>query len=601
MTNLVAHQLTHLTTFHVHNTVTIRGYKPCRQFMPLRLNTCSSIGISRKASPGALPYCISANTRVRSTSTSDASTPHHSFEWPYSPPPIKKDTRVVPNSLRKTIDAHRKVNEHFLRKIARKHPGSPENSTSDLVTLQTVKVQTDLDHQPDTVGSDGAPSMVRRIATIGVGRRDEHGRQIVREYKGAVFRKGARWGWIGEQPPKETAPYLKMLTEQEKRAVHLTAQERVALEIEAFVRYMTSTPEEQAVTAALFTELKGVIEAVLSKSTAQLIGSRSSGLAMPLSDIDINVSEIGQSPGSSLPLTAKSRNEIKRNSEQTLLKIRHGLAAQAPDFTVTEHILKARIPLLNGFHVPTGIKFQIQSGPENLQNDYILSILPEFPSTRPLFFVLKHALDMRDLSDGSTGGTGSYTLLIMILASLKFNQYKRPRLERSCSVDLIDFLDFWSNHDCRHTAVTIEPFLDFVPKWHPENLEGLPSNPNHQKASFLAKFPSATETDFSDRRWVSRANARAPWLLCLQEPLEPRNDVGSHVILIKHVQTLFSSMSKQLQASMFAYELLSPQFRLTYPGNQNRGVMGYMLNGDYSEFESEREAVKRFGSNRTHS
>jgi non-canonical poly(A) RNA polymerase PAPD5/7 len=82
----------------------------------------------------------------------------------------------------------------------------------------------------------------------------------------------------------------------------------------------------------------------------------------------------------------------------------------------------------------------------------------EFPYLPQLYSVLKAQLDVRGLSDVFRGGIGSYSLFMMIVASLKHKSHP----PNNASGALMHFLRFWSQFRTEEHSVSIEPVEFFA-------------------------------------------------------------------------------------------------------------------------------------------
>ena len=77
----------------------------------------------------------------------------------------------------------------------------------------------------------------------------------------------------------------------------------------------------------------------------------------------------------------------------------------------------------------------------------------EYPYLRQLYYVVKTIFDVRGLSDVFRGGFGSYSIFMMIVASLRHSPHPR----NDAAGGLINFFKFWSSYDTKTKGISIEP------------------------------------------------------------------------------------------------------------------------------------------------
>ena len=79
--------------------------------------------------------------------------------------------------------------------------------------------------------------------------------------------------------------------------------------------------------------------------------------------------------------------------------------------------------------------------------------MEEYPQLRQIYYVVKTTFDVRGLSDVFRGGFGSYSLFMMVVASLRH----KPHARNDAAGGLLNFLKFWAEFDTREQGVSIEP------------------------------------------------------------------------------------------------------------------------------------------------
>jgi hypothetical protein len=84
------------------------------------------------------------------------------------------------------------------------------------------------------------------------------------------------------------------------------------------------------------------------------------------------------------------------------------------------------------------------------------------------------------------------------------------------------------------------------------------SSPNSK-----ATLPESKEANFTDpilrgQRQIAKLNKAQPYLLCLQDPANPLNDLGAKAFAIKHIQAVFRRAKSNLEKQIQAFEASPP-------------------------------------------
>ena len=299
-------------------------------------------------------------------------------------------------------------------------------------------------------------------------------------------------------------------------------------------------------------------------------GSRSTGLAGPLSDIDFSLSlpEFEKDPLARGP--SATRPEAVRAGMRMLVALR-GALEQHQHFRAIE-IIGARLPLLSAVDRRTGLKFQIQAlAPTLPAKEYTLYYLTEFPTLRPLFILLRSALQMRGLTRTITGGMGSYSLLMMIVTALKHSMGIFPR--RDLSSQLLHVLNFYASADLYKNGYSVDP-----PRTFPKVGKSLSAEEKEARAH----DPYLSGIDV-----LPKLSRKQPWLLCLQDPANPVNDLGSKAHQIKHIQAFFKEAGHRIRMRMREWENLDIRERKGW----GKAVLDSLVQANYDTFEAGRRRL----------
>ncbi|KAL2636262.1 hypothetical protein R1flu_007741 [Riccia fluitans] len=295
--------------------------------------------------------------------------------------------------------------------------------------------------------------------------------------------------------PKEAPPWART------RASHDTWFKSPFLqlhqEIVDFSNFVTPTEKEQKIRDDAVERVTEVVLSIWPSCQVKIFGSFATGLYLPASDIDMVILESGcQAPQVGLKALAKALN--RKNLVKKL-----------------QVIGKARVPIVKfveaGSNIPFDISFDVANGPEAA--DFIKGAMKIFPPLRPLCMVLKMFLQQRELNEVYTGGIGSYALLVMLLTHLQthpsrknFNSRGEPcPLENNLGILLVDFFDFYGRVlNVREVGISCRSG---------------------------GRFYNKRARGFVD-------NGR-PFLLSVEDPQKPDNDIGKNSYNVMKIRSAF--------------------------------------------------------------
>jgi non-canonical poly(A) RNA polymerase PAPD5/7 len=118
----------------------------------------------------------------------------------------------------------------------------------------------------------------------------------------------------------------------------------------------------------------------------------------------------------------------------------------------------SRYPLISLQDRQSGLDVQIVLASDtSLQRQFVKDYMEQYPYLRPLFYVVKTIFDVRGLTDVFRGGFGSYTIFMMLVASIRHNPHPR----NDAAGGLINFLNFYRDFDTTEKGLSIEPVRQF--------------------------------------------------------------------------------------------------------------------------------------------
>lgn len=262
-------------------------------------------------------------------------------------------------------------------------------------------------------------------------------------------------------------------------------------EIVDFFNFMSPRPEEEAMRRDVVNRIERVIMELWPAARVEIFGSFSTGLYLPTSDIDLVVfGKWDHPPLQELEQALKKHNVAGPHPIKVLDK------ATVPIIKLTDHETEVKVDI--SFNVETAVK----------ASQFIKSYLKKYTVLPPLIFVLKQFLLQRNMNEVFFGGISSYGLILMAISFLQLH----PRIDtRRANVNLgmllIEFFQLYG-HDFNYLKTGIRV---------------------KNGGSYLIKEETLNPLDCGDR----------PLLLCIEDPIQPENDVGRGSYAIHQVKQVF--------------------------------------------------------------
>ncbi|XP_021649560.2 uncharacterized protein LOC110641964 [Hevea brasiliensis] len=290
-------------------------------------------------------------------------------------------------------------------------------------------------------------------------------------------------------------------------------------ELVDFCDFLSPTPKEQAARDTAIKIVFDVIKYIWPNCKVEVFGSYKTGLYLPTSDIDVVIL------GSGIKYPQIGLQALSRALSQK------GIAKKI------QVIAKARVPIVKFIERQSGISFDISfdvdNGPKAAK--FIKDAVSKWPCLRPLCLILKLFLQQRELNEVYSGGIGSYALLAMLMAMLKNLRECQSSLEDNLGVLLIHFFDFYGRK-----LNTIDV--------------GVSCN--------------GAGTFFSKHR-KGFINKGRPFLIAIEDPQAPDNDIGKNSFNYFQIRSAFS---------MAFSTLTNPKTILSL--GPNRSILGTIIRPD---------------------
>ncbi|XP_008226638.1 PREDICTED: non-canonical poly(A) RNA polymerase PAPD5 [Prunus mume] len=290
-------------------------------------------------------------------------------------------------------------------------------------------------------------------------------------------------------------------------------------EIVDFCEFLSPTPEEQEARTSAVERVSQVIKYIWPRCKVEVFGSFKTGLYLPASDIDVVIMRSG------IPTPQQGLQALSRALSQM------GLAKKI------QVIGKARIPIIKFVEKTSGIafdiSFDIESGPKAA--DFIQDVVSKWPPLRPLCLILKVFLQQRELNEVYSGGLGSYALLTMLMAMLHSHRECQASSEQNLGVLLVNFFDFYGRKlNTSDVGVSCKGAGTFFKK--------------------------------SVKGFITKGR---PFLIAIEDPQAPENDVGKNSFNYFQIRSAFS---------MAYTTLTNPKVILCL--GPNRSILGTIIRPD---------------------
>ena len=228
------------------------------------------------------------------------------------------------------------------------------------------------------------------------------------------------------------------------------------MEIDNFYELAKPTAHEITARKHVTEQVRTHVAKILPLHDLEVFGSERTGLAFPTSDIDFRlVSPRQRGEESALAMLPPKRKERMRGVND-LYRLWHLMKnSKAYMFCQIRH---ARYPLLMLQDRDSRLDVQIVlANDSSLTRQCIERYQRRIPYLHKLFFVVKTMFDVRGLNDVFRGGFGSYTILMMIVASIRHKSHPRG----DAAGALVHFLKFYAYQDFSKEGISIEPPVKF--------------------------------------------------------------------------------------------------------------------------------------------
>lgn len=338
----------------------------------------------------------------------------------------------------------------------------------------------------------------------------------------------------------------------------------------AYEAYMRLTAAEERACQLVIKEITSIVGTALPSNLVEVIGSHRTGLATPTSDIDVKFFMPEYEERDSTGRGSKIATPKARKARTKKLELLRNSFRASPRF-VNSTLVYARVPIVRVMHRQTGLEINIQSlQPSLAARTCVAAYLSEYPTLRPIYMILRFTLEIRRLTTVFEGGFGSYTIFMMIVNALKHASILPSTGHDATRYDLTAHLfwvlEFYAAADLRKNGYSPDP-----PRVFPKVVK-----PNKPKGPLQTYKPS-------------KLIPKEPYLLCLQDPADPFNDLGKKSHSIKHVQEVFRQTSIKLRNRLADWDNLVSKERKP----RQESLLDTLVGAHYGHFEKRRRILAR--------
>ena len=344
-----------------------------------------------------------------------------------------------------------------------------------------------------------------------------------------------------------------------------TAAQILDLEIAAFADHMEPTHRERKARLHVRNSANIIMD-TLPDQQPYAFGSTKTGLAMPYSDIDFGLFDKIQRQYASQPTMEHLYSILKRSEDYICVVYRPALRS-----------------IITAQHKATGVDVQIVAREAGSQDNRVRAYLATIPYIQQLYSVMRTAFGVRGFVDPFIGGISSYGTFMMLAAALT-RRGTPINIHESPGSQLLQFLSFWANFDTTKYGIapscpasTYDKGTDLVYDRPAKLFRKIAFDENHRSGKYNAHQAKLVRAALDRKQGqragqyrIGRLNPEQPYLLCLQDPANPINDLGATCHAIKHILQTIKALHADLVHVMDEHDR-------TPPGDRSKGETSFLL------------------------
>ncbi|KAF8294619.1 putative DNA polymerase sigma [Trypanosoma cruzi] len=208
-----------------------------------------------------------------------------------------------------------------------------------------------------------------------------------------------------------------------------------------FVKYLRPSEAEIFMRRIIAMEVRTIAKRLWPDCEPIVFGSMSTGLLLPLSDLDMSILKVPVTTEEALTALAR---EISRE----------GLCHAA----YPQLILKTKVPLVKFQHRLSLLDVDVSINAEDGQRNsaIVADMLCSFPEARPLIVLVKYFLQQRGMHEPYHGGLGSFATTLLVISFLQnhpiYTERPEERAYTGLGTLLVDFFRYYgmyfNYHQC---------------------------------------------------------------------------------------------------------------------------------------------------------
>ncbi|OCH93830.1 hypothetical protein OBBRIDRAFT_855761 [Obba rivulosa] len=277
-------------------------------------------------------------------------------------------------------------------------------------------------------------------------------------------------------------------------------------DVEAFVRYISPTPQEDEVRSLVVELIKRAVTRQFPDAQILPFGSYETKLYLPLGDIDLVIHS----------------QSMAYTDKETVLR---GLANTVRRAGITDNvkiIAKAKVPIVKFVtsHGRFSVDISINQGNGVAAGKMIKHFLSELPALRALVLVVKAFLSQRSMNEVFTGGLGSYSIVCLAISFLQHHpKIRRGEIDPSKNLGVL-VMEFFELYGCHF---------------------------NYHEVGISVR-DGGTYFNKARRGWL---DFREPKLLSIEDPGDPSNDISRGSYGIAKVRTTLAGAHNIMLAKAY--------------------------------------------------
>ncbi|MCQ2817303.1 MAG: nucleotidyltransferase domain-containing protein [archaeon] len=230
-----------------------------------------------------------------------------------------------------------------------------------------------------------------------------------------------------------------------KATAKLDGRTKLHSEIVDFYNFMKSNDKDEEKVLEIKNFLEEKIKSEYPSYKLEMYGSRSTGLAVPNSDIDFCIVEDEEYINDwKLKQTQNSKptplNKLPENKKEALAKIKKVLTIN----TRYEKLIfiNAKVPIINLEMRGLSVDISFAEPSSLMSIDFVKKSLKAYPMIKPLLLLIKFNMKQKELNSPSEGYINSNCLFSMILFRLMKLSEEGKKISDLGTL-FLDFLEFW--------------------------------------------------------------------------------------------------------------------------------------------------------------